>query len=295
MKIENLKYAICPYGRTTDTIKVFVKQGTLDFRSANVVLIDTDSFKGTEDMQVVWVTSSRDLDQKFVERFREHSSFESRLLVINDRQTTDALCTSLLDLQIRKSERLYVADCIGSGPNDVKVHLKVMVQRLFAALGGGEKDDRILDASIDSDSLRVVSANFKRLIIPISQIPALAAQDESKVATFEIDEDGSFVYWPKLDVHLGWDQLEQVVNPVASLRAKQRSSDFNLRYGKAVQKVREQSGIKPTDVIDMSPKQLGRIEAGECRLTSNAMEALAKAHGMTANAYLKKLAEAMPT
>jgi hypothetical protein len=47
------------------------------------------------------------------------------------------------------------------------------------------------------------------------------------------------------------------------------------------------------EIPGLSDKQLRRIERGECRLTSNAAKKLAKAHGMTPNEYLQKLADAL--
>ena len=96
-------------------------------------------------------------------------------------------------------------------------------------------------------------------------------------------------------MHLGWTQLQQLVNPVAALKASQKSQEFNKRYGRAVQKVHEEAGLKPSDIPEVSEKQLGRIEKGECRLTSNAIETLSKAHSLKANEYLQKLAEALST
>src|SRR5439155_20528584 len=115
---------------------------------------------------------------------------------------------------------------------------------------------------------------FDRLDVPTVQIPALKNAEDSKLQEFEMDEDGAFIYWPELDVHLGWSQLHQLVNPGAALKAAQRSDEFNQRYGKAVRKVRELAGLQSHEVPELSEKQLGRIERGECRLTSNAIQAL---------------------
>jgi hypothetical protein len=60
-----------------------------------------------------------------------------------------------------------------------------------------------------------------------------------------------------------------------------------------VQKVREAAGLKPVDIPGISDKQLRRIESGECRLTSNGVEALSQAHKLSPNEYMKKLSEAL--
>ena len=148
----------------------------------------------------------------------------------------------------------------------------------------------MFDASIEHDTLRVVSPGFRRLEVPISSIPGLAQAEPSVIGRFEIDRDGSYIYWPGLDIHLGWEQLEQIVDPQAARKARQKSHDFNVRYGKAVRKVREQAGLGYPDISGISEKQLRRIENGECRLTTNAVQMLSAAHKLKPNEYLERLA-----
>ena len=87
--------------------------------------------------------------------------------------------------------------------------------------------------------------------------------------------------------------MQQLADPEAALKASQKSEQFNKRYGRAVQKLREEAGLKRSDIAGISEKQLGRIEKGECRLTSNAIEALSRKHKLEPNEYMQKLAEAM--
>ncbi len=60
-----------------------------------------------------------------------------------------------------------------------------------------------------------------------------------------------------------------------------------------MQKLREEAGLNRSDITGISEKQLSRIEKGECRLTSNAIEALSREHKLEPGEYMKKLAEAM--
>jgi hypothetical protein len=110
---------------------------------------------------------------------------------------------------------------------------------------------------------------------------------------FEIDPDGSFIYWPDLDVHLGWDQFLQAVDPEELRKAQQRSEGFNKRYGAAIRKLRAEAGLAQSKVEGLTERQLRRIEQGECRATKGALTALAGAHGLEVNAYMERLAKAM--
>jgi hypothetical protein len=171
--------------------------------------------------------------------------------------------------------------------------IRSLLERLATGFEADDAHKRILDARIENGTLQVVSPNFERLDVPIAEIPELKDVDASELQEFEIDEDGAYIYWPELDVHLGWTQLQQVVNPQAALKAAQKGEEFNKRHGKAVQKLRESAGFKRSDIPGLSEKQIGRIESGECRLTSNAIEALAKAYELEPNEYMHRLAQAL--
>src|SRR5208337_3623141 len=121
----------------------------------------------------------------------------------------------------------------------------------------------------------------------------LRGQPPAVLRNFEIDPDGSFIYWPEIDVHLGWNQFLQVVAPAELRKAQQRSADFNERYGAAIRRVREAAGILQSRVEGLTERQIRRIEQGECRATSAAIVALANAHGLDANAYMEGLTKAM--
>lgn len=264
-------------------------------RGLSVVKSWTPASAGARDTGEFLLVSSDELDDAFVEAFREYATRTTRLLVFRQEGVSaDRLLSRIIDLQIRTPQRFYVLDsAVGSGKAHRATFIFSLLKRLAAAVEADDQQERILNATVEDAILHVASADLNRLDVPIAKIPFLKNAQASRIQHFEIDEDGAFIYWPGLDVHLGWTQLQQLVNPQVALKARQRSEDFNKRYGKAVQKVRESAGLKPADVQELSEKQLGRIEKGQCRLTSNAVEALSKAHRLDPNEYLKKLADAL--
>ena len=131
------------------------------------------------------------------------------------------------------------------------------------------------------------------LHVPVSSIPALKGQPRDVLRNFKIDPDGSFIHWPDVDAHLGWNQFLQAVDPAELRKAQQRSAGFNERYGAAIRRVREAAGILQSKVEGLTERQLRRIEQGKSRATTAAITALAKAHGLDANAYMERLTKAM--
>jgi len=241
----------------------------------------------------VFVSFSQDLDERFVEMFLKRAAHDTRLLIVNKGASSDTLLTRVVRMQIRSPERFYVADCVGTGKARSMTVVWSLLRRLASTVETADSQARIFDAKVEGGVLHVISPDFNRLDVPIALVPQFKSVDASRINRFEIDEDGSFIYWPELDLHLGWTQLQQLVNPEAALKASQKNQDFNTRYGKAVQKVRQQAGLKPGAISGISEKQLRRIENGECRLTGNAIQALSQAHKLTPNKYMTKLAEAL--
>ena len=121
----------------------------------------------------------------------------------------------------------------------------------------------------------------------------MRGQPRSVLRNFEIDSDGSFIHWPDIDVHLGWNQFLQAVDPEELRKAQQRTEGYNKRYGAAIRRLREAAGISQSKVDGLTERQIRRIEQGESRATAGAISALAKAHGLEASAYMEGLAKAM--
>jgi len=149
----------------------------------------------------------------------------------------------------KRSQVLAVIEILGLKMDSGKVRrtarLKSLLKRHISAVVAGELQELVLDARIEDGVLCVISPSFDRLEVPLAKIPAFRNKDASKIQAFKIDEDGSFNFWPKLNVHLGWIQLLQLVDPNAAIEASQRASEFNRCYGIAVKRVREQAGLKP--------------------------------------------------
>ncbi len=169
-----------------------------------------------------------------------------------------------------------------------------LLGRVCFALQPDDSRGSIIDAYLAGNTLLVRGPRYRMLHVPVSSVPSLRGQPRAVLQNFEIDPDGSFIHWPDLDVHLGWNQFLQAVDPGEFRKAQQRSAGFNERYGAAIRKVREAGGdYCSRRLLALTERQLRRIEQGECRATTAALTALAKAHGLDLNEYMEKLAKAL--
>lgn len=174
------------------------------------------------------------------------------------------------------------------------------IRRILMAATASDRSSRIIAAKAinlgnrDRTLLEVGSATLDQIRIPFIQIPPLRNAPAEAWTRFEIDADGSFIYWPDLDIHLGWEQLKQIADPDAARKVKQRSAAYNKRYGAAIRKLRQSRKLTQSAILGLSSRQVSRIESGHCRATHAALQLLAKAHGMECADYLEKLSELMP-
>ncbi len=207
------------------------------------------------------------------------------LLFVNPNQMpAESIAEFLVELGVRSPRRLHLARL--EADDELS-----FLRRFIAGLLGSDQEQSILDAWWDRDELVVISPTFRRLRIPVDKLPKLRNASPRDRAKFEIDPQGDFLYWPSLDLHIGWPQLQQVIDPEARLKAQQKQSEFNERYGRAIRALRESHGLNQQDMTGLDERTIRRIEQGKTRATANAIEKLAKAHGMTAADYMTAVAK----
>jgi hypothetical protein len=191
----------------------------------------------------------------------------------------------LAKLNIRDPERIHVARV---QPGDEE---KLFVERLLLTLGSDQQQERILDAWWEDHTFVVTNPRFRKLHIPLGKIRCLAGKPREQLENFRIDEDGVFVHWPDLDIHLGWEQFAQAVDNADYLKARQASAAFNRQYGQAIRGLREKQGLRQSDIEGLTPRQVGRIARGQCRATHSALATLAGSHRLPLSDYLASLAD----
>ena len=196
----------------------------------------------------------------------------------------EAMPARLLQLDIRNPHRLHLA---AERSPDLVAEL---IYRLFSGMAHVDGPQPIVDAWVENEKLVLLSPTFDRLAVPLEKLSKLIGGNEEEVRAFDIDDDGRFLHWPHADVHLGWEQFLQLVDPAAALAAKQRSEEFNRRYGAAIRSVRDDSGLKQADIEGVTERHLRRVEHGDQAASKATLEALAKAHGIAVDEYLKQLA-----
>jgi len=256
------------------------KVSLLTFQSWNEVAIPRTPGRA---VPTIFISRLADIAVEAGKKSREAG--HPKHLVFSEGMPIEAVASRLPRLDVRDVSRVHVARERNPGS------IGEVIYRLFSAIAQPKETDSIVDAWTERDELALLSPSFQRLSVPVGKVAKFIGKSKKDIKAFEIDEDGRFLFWPHADVHLGWEQMKQIVDPAAAVAAKEKSEDFNRRYGSAIRGLREEKELKQAEIDGLTERHLRRIEQGKQSVTSSALRALAKAHDMPVDKYLKELAE----
>ena len=281
---------ICVVATNSDYAKLCSKALRRLPSRSNVELL---SFARMEDVKLpatcrqstLFVSRLSDISQTSLERASAGST--SKQVIFLEGLPVEAVASRLLRLNIRNPERLHIA------ADRDETSIAELIYRLVRGRAQVDGAHSIVDAWIETERLVLLSPSFVRLEVPLEKLARFIGTDQTKVGSFEIDEDGRYLHWPHADVHLGWAQLRQLIDPTAALADVQKTKKFNQRYGAAIRSRREELGLKQADIHGVTERQLRRVEHGEQAASKATLEALAKAHSQSLEEYLDVLAKRM--
>ena len=174
------------------------------------------------------------------------------------------------------------------------VHSEIDIpRRIISAWLLGAQGQLIANATlIDGGKIFVTSCEAEAFEVPFHSIPALNRIPVNERGLFEIAEDGSYLHWPKSDVHINLETVRYALDPESRKRYELERITHNERFGTAIATLRRKFGLNQTDIPGLSDRQVRRIESGE-RPSVEALKVLAKAHGKNLNDYLNEISDAM--
>ncbi|MFV1980820.1 MAG: helix-turn-helix domain-containing protein [Rhodothermia bacterium] len=233
-------------------------------------------------MRTIFVSRLADIVEESAKKAREAG--RAKHLLFSEGMPVEAVASRLPRLDIRDAHRVHIAR-----EGDPKSISNIMY-RLVSGMAQSKGAHSILDAWVEEEDLVLLSPSFERLSVPLKKLARFIGKAKRRIQEFEIDEDGRFLFWPHAHVHLGWQQIRQIIDPTAALAAQQKTEQFNRSYGAAIRSLREEKGLKQAAMDGVTERHLRRIEQGKQSVTSSTLRALAKAHGMQIEDYLKELA-----
>jgi Helix-turn-helix/Protein of unknown function (DUF2442) len=160
-----------------------------------------------------------------------------------------------------------------------------VVKRVLLSFARDEGWEAVLDAYVLNDRLVVVLGDFRIAEFPSGKIPGLGEGRRPSLSEFVIDSSGSFIHWPSLDLHLGASQLLQAVDPMhlADIEIRRYATS---KVSTALLTIREEAGLRQSDIDGLSERQVRRLEKEESRFTAEAARSYASALGCSLDEFL---------
>lgn len=206
--------------------------------------------------------------------------------------TAGASTRYLVVLDVPDPVLLRIASALDLRRPEQRVHAtrdRGVVRRLIISTARREPFLGIVDAYLWDESLNLVTGDFEFRSVPIDHVPRVAELTSEEQGKFEISVDGSHLFWPARDLHLGVSQVLQEVDPMylADIAIERNRQDHT---GAALRSVREEKHLRQADIQGLSERQVRRIEEGISRLRVATAEKFAGAFGMDLPSLLDEIA-----
>jgi len=165
------------------------------------------------------------------------------------------------------------------------------VRRMVRARQHGSEKELIASVSIDDGKLVVWSCEPRRFEVPVSEILALERMPADALGKFVLSESGSRISWPDADVDINLDTVREHADPEVRREHEARARQDAARYALAIRQLREERGLKQSDIEGLTDRQVRRLEQGDTVPQIDTLRRLASAHGMAIDDYLQELAK----
>lgn len=166
-------------------------------------------------------------------------------------------------------------------------------ERILNAWRLGAQNELIADATVQGDILFVRTCALDTIEMELSDLESLQGAGSDELVELEVSTDGAYIRWPELDVDIDLETIRVVRDPELREEFQKRRLDDEQRMGRAIRALRIEDELRQRDIEGISTRQVRRIEKGEVRPRTDTLRHFAKAHGLSLNEYLNRLAEAM--
>jgi DNA-binding XRE family transcriptional regulator len=166
-----------------------------------------------------------------------------------------------------------------------------VAERIKKAWEWEAEDELIAHVTASSDTLCVMGCDFECWEIPFTSLPCFEKIPVSERTNFELDKDGSYLYWECADIHLDLESFKAAVDPEFKAKLLLEKQKYNKSFGEAIRSVRKEYKLKQKDFENISDRHIRRIEKEGYQPTLDILKKLATAHQLDLESYLEKVNE----
>jgi len=164
-----------------------------------------------------------------------------------------------------------------------------VLPRILNAYSIQAEHELIADARVVNNHLIVLNCTGDIYDVPFEALKTFGIHD---LRNFEVEEDGSYLYWPTLDLHLDIQGIREITDAAFREKARIERLQSDSAFGRAIATFRNQNRLRQADIIGLSERHVRRIENGASTKISS-LKYFAQAHNLKLNDYLNELASIM--
>lgn len=154
----------------------------------------------------------------------------------------------------------------------------------------------IAGAYVESDELVVQACDLKHYRIHFKDFPSLADLPKDQRKNFKIDAMGNHIFWPKHDASIDLDVIRYHQNDdFRKAMDMDALAEYKEFLGPAIEALMKKHRLTQATVKAKggpTERHLYRLASREQELTSNMIDKLAKAHGISSKDYVNELVAA---
>ncbi|MEL6928528.1 MAG: helix-turn-helix transcriptional regulator [Cyanobacteria bacterium J06600_6] len=169
----------------------------------------------------------------------------------------------------------------------------LVAKRVKSAWEWQAEDELIAIASVTVDSLIVMGCDLTTWEISFKSLPRLAQVPELEKPNFEIDADGSYLYWECADLHVDLEDLKAAVDSEFREQLLIQNLEYGKSFGKAIAVVRKAHKLTQSEIDGISDRHLRRIENEGQQPTLDTLRKLSASHRLDLESYLAKVNDAL--
>lgn len=195
---------------------------------------------------------------------KQSFSAEDRFIVCGRDPSPEFVVRLISSCRVQKPGRITFLDKDISGADED-------IERMLRLMALPDADQRIFHATMPSDILYLVNARLDHVQLPLTKLQSYrAGTDEKQWSNLELDlAGGSYVYWPDLDLHLGWPELKRIDDPDYKRPIPEDLLADMKNLGMAFRDMRKERGLSRRALTEkvrdgnLSEKTLSRVEHGQ--------------------------------
>jgi hypothetical protein len=210
---------------------------------------------------------------------------------VESRRELRVLWDAALKVRRRASHHYVPMVFLSHGAGSGKTVSALLFQTLIHWSREALQEPYVASASIEDDKLVVWNCEPRRFEVAVAEIPVLAKLDAATLAKFELSASGGRLRWPDADVDIHLDTIREHADPEVRRQHEARARQEATRYSNAIRHLREERGLKQSDIPGLTDRQVRRLEEGGTVPQIETLRRLAAAHGMAVDDYLRELAK----